>query len=210
MDEVGELSRAIQVKLLRTIQEKEVRPVGSTKSHKVDVRIIGATNRNLEREVAEKKFREDLYYRLNVVTINIPPLRDRKEDIPILAKYFIGCFNEDFLSPKDMSEEALAYLEKYDWPGNVRELENVIRHAMALGKGKIILPEDLPPNISVLLGITSENRYLPPKDSLAYFEKLAIQNALSKSGNNRKKAARILRIGEATLYRKIKKYQNLA
>jgi transcriptional regulator with PAS, ATPase and Fis domain len=207
LDEVGELSPVIQAKLLRTIQEKEVRPVGSTKSFRVDIRIIGATNRDLAQEVAQKNFREDLFYRLNVVTINAPPLRDRREDIALLARYFIKRFSTDFSPVKDVSKEALACLENYDWPGNVREQENVIRRAMALGKGEIILPEDLPPNIYVPRSRLSQDVDNLTGDSLAAFEKAAIQNALEKSGKNRKKAAQILGIGEATLYRKINKYR---
>ncbi len=207
LDEVSELSPAIQVKLLRTIQEREVRPVGSTKSYPVDVRIIGATNRDLSQAVAQRKFREDLFYRLNVVTILVPPLRDRKEDIPLLTRYFIKRFSTDFSPVKEISPEALAYLENYDWAGNVRELENIIQRAMALGKREIILPEDLPPNIYIPFSKPSQNIAGLAGDSLAAFEKAAIQNALAKSGNNRKKAAQILEIGEATLYRKIKKYR---
>ncbi len=207
LDEVGELSPAIQVKLLRTIQEKEVRPVGSTKNYRVDVRILGATNRDLAQEVAQKNFREDLFYRLNVITINVPPLKDRMEDIALLARYFIKRFSTDFSPVKDISKEALACLENYDWPGNVREQENVIRRAMALGKGEIILPEDLPPNIYVPPSRLSQDVDNITGDSLAAFEKAAIHNALEKSGKNRKKAAQILGIGEATLYRKINKYR---
>ncbi|MDY6953566.1 MAG: sigma-54 dependent transcriptional regulator, partial [Thermodesulfobacteriota bacterium] len=206
LDEVGELSPAIQAKLLRTIQEREVRPVGSSKSYPVDVRILAATNRDLTEEITLGNFREDLFYRLNVVALNVVPLRDRREDIPLLANYFVKRFATDFSPVEAISKEALMCLENHRWPGNIRELENVLRRAVALGKEQTIMPEDLPPNI-----------YLPPEepargvmplseDSLAAFEKAAIQNALSKSGQNRKRAADILGIGEATLYRKIKKY----
>ena len=207
LDEVGELSRAIQVKLLRTIQEKEVRPVGSTKSYRVDVRIIGATNRDLAQEVAQKNFREDLFYRLNVITIHVPPLRDRKQDVPLLARYFLKRFRTDVSPVKAISPEALACLEHYDWPGNVRELENVIRRAVALGKGEIILSEDISPNICITSSTPSQNIDGLTGNSLAAIEKAAIQDALAKSWHNRKKAALILGIGEATLYRKIKKYR---
>ena len=206
LDEVGELSQAIQAKLLRTIQEKEIRPVGSTKSYQADVRIVGATNRDLAQEVALGNFREDLFYRLNVVTITVPPLRDRREDIPLLARYLIKRFSTDFSPVKDVTPEALACLESYDWPGNVRELENVIRRAMALGKGELILPEDLPPNIHIPPSTPSQSKDRPTGGSLEAHEKEAIQAALDMSGNNRKKAAQTLGIGEATLYRKIKKY----
>jgi transcriptional regulator with PAS, ATPase and Fis domain len=206
LDEVGELSRGIQAKLLRTIQEKEVRPVGSTNSYKVDVRIIGATNRDLEQEVVQKNFREDLFYRLNVITINVPSFRDRKEDIPLLARYFIKRFSTNVSPVKDISPEALACLENHDWPGNVRELENVIQRAMALGKGEIILPEDLPENIYISPGTPSQGIDVPAEGSIAINEKAAIQDALAKSDNNRKKAAQILGVSEGTVYRKIKKY----
>lgn len=206
LDEVGELSRSIQAKLLRTIQEKEVRPVGSTNSHKVDVRIIGATNRDLVQEVVQKNFRKDLFYRLNVITINVPSFRDRKEDIPLLTRHFIKRFRTDVSPVKDISPEALAYLENYDWPGNVRELENVIQRAMALGKGEIILPEDLPANLYIFPDKDSQGIDVPAEGSIAVNEKAAIQDALVKSDNNRKKAAQILGISEGTVYRKIKKY----
>jgi DNA-binding NtrC family response regulator len=207
LDEVGELIPPLQSKLLRTVQEKEVRPVGSSKTYSVDVRIIAATNRNLAEEVAKGNFREDLLYRLNVVTINVPPLRDRKEDIPLLARYFVKLFASDFSPVKDLSSEALICLEGYDWPGNIRELENVIRRAMALGREEIITPGDLPAEIYVHSSELSTSTSRPIDDSLAAYEKMAIQNALSKNSGNRKKAAQTLRIGEATLYRKMKNYQ---
>jgi DNA-binding NtrC family response regulator len=206
MDEVGELSVGLQAKLLRTLQEKEVRPVGSSKTNSVDVRILAATNRDLQAEVARGSFREDLYYRLNVVSVRVPPLRERREDIPLLARYFVKRFHNDVSTVKDISKETLVYMENHAWPGNVREMENVIRRAFAMGTGKVILPDDLPAEI-----------YAPPRQSdpakaefadgtLAAYEKAAIRQALTKSGMNRKKAAQILAIGEATLYRKIKKY----
>jgi len=206
LDEIGELSPAIQAKLLRTIQEREVRPVGSSKSYPVDVRILAATNLDLAEEVALGNFREDIYYRLNVVTVNVPPLRDRREDIPLLAKYFVKRLAADFSPVADLSQEALICLERYNWPGNIRELENVIRRAVALGKGEMIMPEDLPPNIYVLPGKSAQAIDSLEDDSLAAYEKNAIENALTRSENNRKKAAQILGIGEATLYQKIKKY----
>lgn len=207
MDEVGDLSPSIQVKLLRTIQEKEVRPVGSSRSYEVDVRILAATNRDLAGEVARGNFREELLYRLNVLTITVPPLRDRNEDIPLLARYFLKRFSTDCSPVKEISREALFCLQSYSWPGNVRELENVVRRAVALGRGDTILPEDLPPNLYSQPGKASQSIARPSDDSLAAYEKTCIQNALAKSGNNRKRAAQILGIGEATLYRKIKKYR---
>jgi DNA-binding NtrC family response regulator len=206
LDEVGELSPAIQAKLLRTIQEKEVRPVGSSKSYPVDVRILAATNRDLAEEIALGNFREDLFYRLHVVVVHVLPLRDRREDIPLLANYFIKRFGTDFSPVRAISQEALFCLENHKWPGNIRELENVLRRAVALGKNQTIMPEDLPPNIYRPPEAPCQNAIRLSEDSLAAYEKAAIQNALTKSGQNRKRAADILGIGEATLYRKIKKY----
>jgi len=207
LDEVGELSPAIQAKLLRTIQEKEVRPVGSTRSYPVDIRILAATHRDLAAEVARGLFREDLYYRLNVLTIRVPPLREMKEDIPILMAHFLKCFSSSDSPVRDISPEALRCMERYDWPGNIRELENLVRRAVALGKGDRIRPEDLPSTIYA----SAPKKTSPVGDpssgsSLAFYEIAAIKNALSLSKNNRKEAARILGVGEATLYRKLKKY----
>ena len=207
LDEVGELSPATQAKLLRTIQEREVRPVGSSQSYPVDIRVLAATNRDLAAEVVRGLFREDLYYRLNVLTIHVPPLRDMKEDVPILAAYFLKRFFSSRSPVREISEESLLCMERYDWPGNIRELENVIRRAIALGKGDSILPEDLPSNIYTLPFLKPpESTGLSSGGSLASYEIAAIKNALVQSGSNRKQAARILKIGEATLYRKIKKY----
>lgn len=206
LDEVGELSLAMQAKLLRTIQEREVRPVGSSKSHEVNVRIMAATNRDLSEEAVLGNFREDLFYRLNVVSIHIPPLRERKEDVPILARHFLVSFSSEFLKTKELSREALLCMENYDWPGNVRELENVMRRATALGKGRRIAPDDLPFNISGLPRRALDGNASPSDGSLVSYEKEAIRNALEKAMQNRKRAAQILGIGEATLYRKLRKY----
>ena len=207
LDEVGELSPAIQVKLLRTIQEREVRPVGSSRSYLVDVRIIAATNRDLAGAVAEGKFREDLFYRLNTLTMTAPPLRDRKEDIPLLTNYFLKRFSNNLSPGKVLSPDALASLEHYDWPGNVRELENVISRAVALSMEEIINAEDFPPTLQFLHNNPLKDPLDPSEDTLAAYETTAIKNALAKSKHNRKLTAQILGIGEATLYRKIKKYQ---
>ncbi|MGO9146656.1 MAG: sigma-54-dependent transcriptional regulator, partial [Desulfomonilia bacterium] len=206
LDEVGELSQTMQVKLLRTIQEREVRPIGGNKSFPVDVRIIAATNKNLSEEVAKGKFREDLFYRLNVVHIHVPPLREHKEDIPLLVRYFIKSFGTDFSTIKDISRDAVSLLENYNWPGNVRELANAIRRATALGTGERIIPGDLPSHLCP--AHEAARMYTPPPDgTLESYEKVAIINALELSGGNRKKASEILKIGEATLYRKIAKYR---
>jgi DNA-binding NtrC family response regulator len=206
LDEVGELPLAMQGKLLRAIQEKEVRPVGSSQSHSVNVRILAATNRNLEEEVTEGRFRQDLYFRLNVVVLGVPALSSRLEDISLLARYFIQQFGTPVSTVKYMTNEALACMNTYDWPGNVRELENVIRRAVAMGQSQGIMPYDLPENIYAgqPMGGNSDE---VSKDSLAAYELAAIRNALIKSDGHRKKAARILGIGEATLYRKLSKYR---
>ncbi len=208
LDEVGELPLSMQVKLLRTIQEKEVRPVGASRSYPVDVRFLAATNRNLEEEVAQGRFRQDLYYRLNVVVMSSPPLRDRLEDLPQLIMHFINqSHSSDGTSPT-LSKDALACLMTYDWPGNVRELENVMRRAVAMMQGDKILPQDLPENIYMPGGVTNPNgnNTMVENDSLDAYELAAIKNALAKCSNNRKRAALMLGIGEATLYRKIKRY----
>jgi len=205
LDEVGELSPAIQAKLLRTIQEREVRPVGMNKRYDVDVRILAATNRDLSEEVASGHFREDLYYRLNVVNLVVTPLRERKEDIPLLARHFLDRLG-GVSAPKGLIRAALACLDTYDWPGNVRELENAVCRAVALAKEDTLRVEDFPPQIYSRAERSQKRFDLPAEDSLEAYEQAAIRNALAKSKNNRKKAAQILCVGEATLYRKIKKY----
>jgi transcriptional regulator with PAS, ATPase and Fis domain len=206
LDEIGELSPSVQAKLLRTIQEKAVRPVGGDRAVLVDIRIVGATNRDLAHDVRSGRFREDLYYRLNVVPISLPPLRQRTEDLPLLAAHFAAKFNTGFRPPKPIREDVMACLMAYPWPGNVRELENVFRRALALGANETIAPEDLPDTITGFRAYRAPSTALPTDDSLAAFEKVAIGRALRKSGGNRKTAARILGIGEATLYRKLKSY----
>ena len=207
LDEVGELPLSMQAKLLRTIQQREVRPVGSTKTFKVDVRILAATNRNLADEVYAGKFREDLFYRLNAVLLEVPPLRERKEDIPDLVSFFLKKFQIGSSAICNISPEALHCLEAYKWPGNVRELENVILRAVALSPNKIIHPADLTRSIS---GHENTGGTFPVEvqgDSLEAYEKAAIANALKKNNGNRRLAAQVLGIGEATLYRKLKNYQ---
>ncbi len=206
LDEVGELSLSMQVKLLRVIQEKEVRPVGASQSYPVDVRFLAATNRNLDDEVAQGRFRQDLYYRLNVVVLGVPSLMDRKDDVPLLSRYFLHQFSSPASPVTRISDAAMSCLHSYDWPGNVRELENAIRRAIALGQGQEILSCDLPetihgehhPDDLSVEGIGA--------DSMAAYELAALRNALSKCNGHRKRAARMLAIGEATLYRKLNKY----
>jgi DNA-binding NtrC family response regulator len=207
LDEIGNLSSSIQMRLLRVIQEREVRPIGATKAFPVNVRILAATNLNLAEEVAAGKFREDLFFRLNVLTISVPPLRDRIEDIPLLAKHFLKRFASEYSPVRYISDSALRTMENYHWPGNVRELENAVRRSVALGRGETITPDDLPPAVNA----RSAHRPLPGRqpvgDTMMDYEILAIQNALIKCNRNRTRAAKMLKIGEATLYRKLKKYK---
>jgi DNA-binding NtrC family response regulator len=202
LDEVGELAVVMQAKLLRTIQERVVRPVGATQTIHVDVRIVAATNRNLVEATADGSFRQDLYYRLSAVTLQAPPLRERGEDIPLLTRFFIKKLGQEGFGAKNFSEEAMAMLCAYGWPGNVRELENVIRGAMAFAEGDTIGPADLP------FSVTAATSTPKPVGggSMSSYEETAIRNALEKLSGNRRQAAKILGISEATLYRRIKQY----
>jgi DNA-binding NtrC family response regulator len=207
LDEVGELSPAMQVKLLRAIQEREIRPVGASRSYAVDVRFLAATNRNLEEEVAQGRFRQDLFYRLNVVVMTVPPLRTRLEDVPLLIRHFINGNNPK--AGRTLAKETLACLMTYDWPGNVRELENVMHRAAAMCQTEAIQPHDLPESIFCAASAHPVEGAMPgvSEDSLEAYELAAIRNALRKNDENRKKAAQMLGIGEATLYRKLKMYR---
>ena len=204
LDEIGELSIGMQAKFLRTLQERIVRPVGSTKNHAVDIRIVAATNRNLLDEVSAKKFRQDLYYRLSTVTLTSPPLREKEDDIKLLIDHILHDSEKGLDGQVTVSEEALNMIRRYEWPGNVRELENVLRGAMVFSEESTIDPADLPP---ILGGQGEHPEDLIPAGTLASYELEAIRNALEKANNNRRKAAEILDIAEATLYRKIKHYR---
>ncbi|OGX09214.1 MAG: Fis family transcriptional regulator [Nitrospirae bacterium RIFCSPLOWO2_12_FULL_63_8] len=205
LDEISELPVMLQAKLLRAIQEKEIRRVGSTRAVAVDVRIIAATNLSLTDEVKAKRFREDLYYRLNVIEIRMPPLRERREDIPLLVDAFLKkCAEASRKAVKGIGESALALLMDYPWPGNVRELENVIERAVTLTHGEKVVPEDLPPAIHGSRGdrkVIDEaaDRTLP----LDEVEKEYILRILDKTGGNKYQAAQILGIDRKTLYRKL-------
>ncbi len=205
LDEVGELPIGMQAKLLRTIQERTVRPVGSTSLVPVDIRIVAATNRNLLEEINRGTIRQDFYYRLSAVTLNVPPLRDRLDDIPLLVEHFIKMSVEEGMPPKSISNGALAVLRAREWFGNVRELENAVRSAMAFTRGDTITPGDL----AMIATFTRESRSGPLGigSSLADYEFQAIRNALDKTGGNRRKASLILGISEATLYRRLKHYR---
>jgi DNA-binding NtrC family response regulator len=205
LDEISELPITLQAKLLRAIQEKEIRRIGATKPISVDVRIIAATNLHLAEEVKAKRFREDLYYRLNVIEVKLPPLRDRREDIPLLVDGFLKkCGEARGKEVKGVTESALAMLMDYMWPGNVRELENVVERAVTLSRRDKIMPDDLPPSVQGALGdrrVLEEaaEKTLP----LHKIEKEYIKKILEKTGGNKYQAAQVLGIDRKTLYRKL-------
>ena len=201
LDEIGDISLKTQVGLLRVLQQKEISRLGSEQTTKVDVRIMAATNRDLKQAIQEKRFREDLYYRLNVISIHIPPLRERTVDIPLLVETFIRkCCAEMNKEEKKVAPSALKLLLEYDWPGNVRELENVIERALVIGQAREILPDDLP----------FSRRPLRPTElpkSLKLVEKIHIERILKENDWNISKAARELEIDRQTLYNKMQKYE---
>ena len=204
LDEIGDLPIDLQAKLLRALQEREVKPVGSTERVTISARVIAATNRDLEGAVRSGSFRQDLFFRLNVVQINLPPLRERKTDIPLLVNAFLEKFTQIGTCIHTISSDAMARLIAYDWPGNVRELENAIERAVALSSGPILQIADLPSN----LHFGSSDRF-PEKDEMMPLEELerrAILRALRESGGDKLAAARMLGIGKTTLYRKLKEY----
>ena len=210
LDEIGDLSAAVQVKLLRVLQEGEVRRVGSARASRVDVRVLAATNRDLEREVKEGRFREDLYYRLSVVTLRVPPLRERTEDLPLLASNALRQAHEAGARATTISEEALAQLFQYEWPGNVRELENTIAHAALYARGQVITPEDLPAKVR------KQPREIEPESktqsmftdmpSLDELERRYIIHVLQTVGGSRTRAAEVLGIDRRTLYRMAERF----
>src|ERR1700686_4848158 len=204
LDEIGELPVFLQAKLLRALQEKEIRPVGSTKSIPINVRVIAATNRDLEAEVRAGTFRQDLYFRLNVVQIRLPALREHKIDIPLLVAYFLDQFSDPLQQVRAISDDGLRRLMAHDWPGNVRELENAIECAVALGSGNSLTLEaraSLPNNASVAT-LPNGNELVP----LEEIERRAVLHALLETRGDKPAAARLLGIGKTTLYRKLKEY----
>ncbi|BCS54911.1 sigma-54-dependent Fis family transcriptional regulator [Geobacter sp. SVR] len=216
LDEIGDMKANLQVKLLRVLQNREFEPVGSTKSQKVDVRIIAATNRNLEELVTTKDFREDLYYRLSVIPITIPPLRERREDIPLLIHSFLSLFNDDRKhNVKGFSRDALEVLCSYDWPGNVRELENLVERMVILKNSGFICPEDLPEKylggrIQVKVPALPAGNSLPEggiclNSAVDQFENNLILQALTRTKGNKKEAATLLNLKRTTLIEKLKK-----
>jgi DNA-binding NtrC family response regulator len=204
LDEIGDLPIDLQAKLLRALQEREIRPVGSTERVRIDVRIVAATHRDLESAIRTGGFRQDLFFRLNVVQLKLPPLRERKSDIPLLVNSFLEKFSDPQGPSRTISEDAMRRLMAYDWPGNVRELENAIERAVALGSGPILHLGDLPTNLQNASGDA-----LPDTDEVVPLEELerrAIVRALRETGGDKLAAARLLGIGKTTLYRKLKIY----
>jgi len=207
LDEIGDLPVDLQAKLLRAIQEKEIRPVGSVKRIPINVRILAATNRDLEHAVTEGTFRRDLYFRLNVLTLRIPPLRERRQDIPLLVAHFLDRLGRDSGTEKSISDDALKILLNYDWPGNIRELENCLERSCAISSSNEIQVRDLPTQVysapAELLGNTPPSGGIVP---IAELEKQTILNALAQVNGDKMLAARLLGIGKTTLYRKLKEY----
>lgn len=211
LDEIGEMPIGVQAKLLRALQQGEIQRVGSDKSEHVDVRVIAATNRDLRKEVEERHFREDLYFRLNVISLEVPPLRQRKEDIPLLAAHFLSHYAErNHKNVKGFSAQCMDMLLHYDWPGNVRELQNAVERAVILCTGEYVTGPELPVNIAKLAAealpkstdISSSLAGLP----LEEVERRAIEETLRETGDNKSAAARKLGITRATLHKKLRKY----
>ncbi|UCF95723.1 MAG: sigma-54-dependent Fis family transcriptional regulator [Desulfobacterales bacterium] len=208
LDEIAEMTPATQAKILRVLQEREFEPVGGTQTFKVDTRIIAATNKNLENEIQEGRFREDLYYRLNVVSLEVPPLRQRREDIALLADFFLKRYAEkNRRLIKGLTPRAMDLLMRYEWPGNVRELENVVERAVIMARGEMVTPLELP---QVLQDLESEVEPslagLTPGRSLKEVEKEMILRTLEETGGNRTQAAHLLGISRRTLQLKLKEY----
>jgi len=209
LDEIGELPVTLQTKLLRVLEDKEVRPLGANQGEKVDTRVLSASNRNLEELVRSDKFRQDLYYRLNVIRIELPPLRHRGDDVPLLVRHFVEKFAAGAKHQVDgIDAEALAALKNYDWPGNIRELEHMIERAVLLGKGSRIGLQDLPANVvadgesSVVLA-QALTRQLTLRD----LEREYVAKVLDATNGNKTEAAKILGVDRTTLYRKLEEYK---
>jgi len=200
LDEIGELPLNLQVKLLRVLQERVVMRVGSSKPEKVDIRIVAATNRDLEQMVREGTFREDLFYRLNVVNLWLPPLRERGEDVLIIAKTLLSKYAEEFNSPvRGFSPAAIAAIKKYDWPGNIRQLQNRIKKALVLCEHKLLSPDDLD------LGPTAEMGIVPLEKAKEEFQRRYVLEVLERNNGNRTQTARDLGVDPRTIFRYLEK-----
>lgn len=207
LDEIGEMPLPLQVKLLRALQEREITPVGSSASEKFDARILAATNKDLAHEVAEGRFREDLYYRLNVIEITLPPLRDRRDDIPLLVKHFVvRAAHAQNVGESKVSDGAMSALLNYDWPGNIRELENVIERAVILSSGEILV-DSLPPKLR-LQASNGARSTASGRLTLDDVERGYILETLDSVSDDKAQAAEILGIDLSTLYRKLKRYMD--
>jgi two-component system response regulator HydG len=209
LDEVGELPIDLQAKLLRALQEKEIRPVGGTKQVPINVRILAATNRDLEQAVDQGEFRRDLYFRLNVLSLRIPPLRGRREDIPLLAETLLARVSRVSGRKHELSDDAMKVLLAYDWPGNVRELENCIERCCAMNSGPVIHTADLPSSIT---GVSAKLANKAPQTRIvpiADLEKQAVLSAIVQLNGDKLTAAKLLGIGKTTLYRKLKEYAEI-
>ena len=205
IDEIGELQPGLQAKFLRALENRKIMPVGSTHEVDIDVRLVGATNRDLQQQVREGQFREDLYYRLKVVELRLPPLRERPGDIPLLIRHFVDeISNENGRPVKDITPDAVAALEAYDWPGNIRELRNLLESVIVLSVKDCIELTDLPEQISK---VTSARAVIKPGMTMADIEKEAIRRTLEQTGGRRNETAKILGISVRTLHRKIKEYR---
>jgi DNA-binding NtrC family response regulator len=208
LDEVGEMPPSLQVKLLRVLQEREAIPVGATEAIPVDVRIIAATNRELEEEIRRGNFRSDLFYRLNVIAVNLPPLRDRRDDLVLLIEFLLSNLaTETSTEPKALASEALDAVMVYEWPGNVRELENALEHAVVLTRGSLIEAAHLPERITKRRKepLVAERSFLNP--TLEVIERAYIMWVLQAEGGNKTRAAEVLGIDPSTLYRKLSRYE---
>jgi DNA-binding NtrC family response regulator len=208
LDEVGEMPPSLQVKLLRVLQEREAIPVGATEAIPVDVRIIAATNRDLEEEIRRGNFRSDLFYRLNVIALNLPPLRERRDDLLLLLEAFLQTMaQESSTEPKALSSDALDAVMVYEWPGNVRELENALEHAVVLSRGSLIEGGSLPERITKRRKepLVAERSYRNP--TLEVIERAYIMWVLQAEGGNKTRAAEVLGIDPSTLYRKLSRYE---
>ena len=205
IDEIGDMALSAQSKLLRALETRKVMPVGSSKEVPVDVRVIAATNRDLKKAIEEEKFREDLYYRLNVVELKLPPLRDRREDIPLLARHFIEQITTENGRPTcEVSAEAMDRLKQYDWPGNVRELKNTLEGIIVLLPRDRIDVVDLPEH---LREASRTQSVIQPGMTMEAIEKEAMRRTLEQTKGNRTEAAKILGVSVRTLQRKIKEYE---
>jgi DNA-binding NtrC family response regulator len=212
LDEIGDMPLEIQAKLLRVLQDGTFERLGSSRTLQADVRIVAATNKDLSQAVAEQRFRAELFYRIHVITLHLPPLRQRREDIPLLVAHFLRKYAQQNAKPiTAIAQQALQRLQAYPWPGNVRELENVIERAVVLVQGPMIGIEDLPPELQDQepVSIPEQHFVLSADATLAQIEREAIVQTLQRHAGNRQVAARVLNIALATLYRKLKEY-NLA